>query len=149
MTQEQDQRLDQAFDDTIDAWLIERQSLLTQIVALPQMSVADDVVGQLHYFCEAMVDYSSRGHFNVYEQLLVRIAQYNTQYTDNTNVLLGKIHDTTDKIVIFDDEYGTVEKLSIQDIGHFSGRLSRLGEVLAERFNHEDELMGFFQETLA
>ncbi|MDB9972925.1 sigma D regulator, partial [Oceanospirillaceae bacterium] len=123
MTQEQDQRLDQAFDDTIDAWLIERQALLTQFVALPQMSVADDVVGQLHYFCEAMVDYSSRGHFNVYEQLLVRIAQYNTQYTDNTNVLLGKIHDTTDKIVIFDDEYGTVEKLSIQDIGHFSGRL--------------------------
>lgn len=50
MTQEQDQRLDQAFDDTIDAWLIERQSLLTQFVALPQMSVADDVVGQLHHF---------------------------------------------------------------------------------------------------
>ena len=149
MTQEQDQRLDQAFDDTIDAWLIERQALLTQFVALPQMSVADDVVGQLHYFCEAMVDYSSRGHFNVYEQLLVRISQYNTQYTDNTNVLLGKIHDTTDKIVIFDDEYGTVEKLSIQDIGHFSGRLSRLGEVLTERFNYEDELMGLVQETLS
>ena len=148
MTQEQDQRLDQAFDDTIDAWLIERQALLTQFVALPQMSVADDVVGQLHYFCEAMVDYSSRGHFNVYEQLLRHISEHNAQRLDVANVLLQKIHDTTDKIIIFDDEYGAVEKLSIQDIGHFNGRLSLLGEVLSERFNHEDELMGWVQETL-
>ncbi|MCO4837311.1 MAG: Rsd/AlgQ family anti-sigma factor [Oceanospirillaceae bacterium] len=149
MVQHQAQRLDQAFDDLIDAWLIERQALLTQFMALPQMSVADDVIGQLHHFCEAMVDYSSRGHFNVYEQLLTHIAHYNAQYTNQTSVLLGKIHDTTDKIVIFDDEYGTVEKLSIQDLGHFSGRLSRLGEVLTDRFNHEDQLMEFFQETLA
>jgi len=149
MTQEQGQRLDQAFDDIIDAWLIERQELLTQFVALPQMSVSDNVVQTLHSFCEAMVDYSSRGHFNVYEQLLKQIADHNAQHLDITNVLLGKIHDTTDKIVIFDDEYGAVEKLSIQDVGHFSGRLSRLGEVLTERFNYEDELMGLVQETLS
>jgi regulator of sigma D len=149
MTQEQDHRLDQAFDDIIDAWLIERQALLTQFIALPQMSVADDVVEELHHFCEAMVDYSSRGHFNVYEQLLKHIAEHSVQHLDTTNVLLGKIHDTTDKIVIFDDEYGAVEKLSIQDVGHFSGRLSRLGEVLTERFNYEDELMGLVQETLS
>ena len=149
MTQEQGQRLDQDFDDIIDAWLIERQALLTQFIALPQMSVADDVVEELHHFCEAMVDYSSRGHFNVYEQLLKHIADHNAQHLDITNVLLGKIHDTTDKIVIFDDEYGAVEKLSIQDVGHFSGRLSRLGEVLTERFNYEDELMGLVQETLS
>ena len=149
MTQEQGQRLDQDFDDIIDAWLIERQALLTRFVALPQMSVSDNVVQTLHSFCEAMVDYSSRGHFNVYEQLLKHIAEHNGQHADNARIVLGKIHDTTDKIVIFDDEYGAVEKLSIQDVGHFSGRLSRLGEVLTERFNHEDELMGLVQETLS
>ena len=148
MTQEQGQRLDQAFDDIIDAWLIERQALLTQFVALPQLSVSDNVVQMLHSFCEAMVDYSSRGHFNVYEQLLKHIAEHSAEYLDITNVLLGKIHDTTDKIVIFDDEYGAVEKLSMQDVGHFSSRLSRLGEVLTERFNYEDELMGLVQQTL-
>lgn len=149
MRQKQGRCLDAAFDDIIDAWLIERQALLTQFVALPQMSVADDVVQELHHFCEAMVDYSSRGHFNVYEQLLMHIAQHNVKHVETTSVLLGKIHDTTDKIIIFDDEYGAVEKLSIQDIGHFSGRLSRLGEVLTERFNYEDELMGLVQETLS
>jgi regulator of sigma D len=149
MMQEQGQSLDEAFDAIIDAWLIERQVLLTQFVALPQMSVADNVIKELHSFCEAMVDYSSRGHFNVYEQLLKHITQYSSEHAGNAQVVLGKIHDTTDKIVIFDDEYGAVEKLSIQDIGHFSGRLSRLGEVLAERFNYEDELMTLVQETLS
>jgi regulator of sigma D len=149
MAQEQGRQLDEAFDDIIDAWLIERQALLTQFVALPQMSVAEDVVQELHHFCEAMVDYSSRGHFNVYEQLLTHIATHSVKHVATTNALLGNIHDTTDKIIIFDDEYGAVEKLSIQDIGHFSGRLSRLGEVLTERFNLEDELMGLVQETLS
>ena len=149
MAQEQGRQLDEAFDDIIDAWLIERQALLTQFVALPQMSVAEDVVQELHHFCEAMVDYSARGHFNVYEQLLTHIATHSVKHVATTNALLGNIHDTTDKIIIFDDEYGAVEKLSIQDIGHFSGRLSRLGEVLTERFNLEDELMGLVQETLS
>jgi len=148
MMQEQRHGLSKGFDAVIDAWLIERQALLTQFVGLPQMSVSDDVVQMLHTFCEAMVDYSSRGHFNVYEQLLRHISDHNAQRLDMANLLLGKIHDTTDRIIIFDDEYGAVEKLSIQDIGHLSGRLSRLGEVLSERFNHEDELMGWVQETL-
>lgn len=149
MTQNQGKSLDEAFDAIIDAWLIERQALLTQFVALPQMSIAEDVVQELHRFCEAMVDYSSRGHFNVYEQLLMHIAEHNGKYAETASLLLGKIHDTTDTIIIFDDEYGAVEKLSIQDVGHFNGRLSRLGEVLTERFNHEDELMGLVQETLS
>lgn len=149
MTQNQGKSLDEAFDAIIDAWLIERQALLTQFVALPQMSIAEDVVQELHRFCEAMVDYSSRGHFNVYEQLLMHIAEHNGKYAETASLLLGKIHDTTDTIIIFDDEYGAVEKLSIQDVGHFNGRLSRLGEVLTERFNHDDELMGLVQETLS
>jgi regulator of sigma D len=149
MMPEQGQSLDEAFDAIIDEWLIERRALLTQFVALPQMSVSDNAIGELHSFCEAMVDYSSRGHFNVYELLLKHIAEHNSEHAGSAQVVLGKVHDTTDKILIFDDEYGSVEKLSIQDIGHLSGRLSRLGEVLTERFNYEDELMTLVQETLS
>jgi len=148
MTQEQAQGIDEAFDAIIDAWLIERQALLMQFVALPQLNVNDKVMDALHSLCEAMVDYSSRGHFNVYEQLLQHINKYNTDNQEIAQKLLGEIHNTTDKIVMFDDEYGSVENLSIQDVGHFNGRLSRLGEVLTERFNHEDELMALVQATL-
>ena len=149
MGQKQGRCSDEAFDSIIDAWLIERQALLAQFVALPQMSVTEDVIHELHSLCEDMVDYSSRGHFNVYEQLLTHIAEHNNLNAPHAHALLGKIHDTTDKIIVFDDEYGAVEKMSIQDVGHFIGRLSRLGDVLTERFNHEDELMGLVQETLS
>lgn len=113
MGQEQGRSLDEAFDAIIDAWLIERQALLTQFVALPQMSVTEDVIHELHSLCEAMVDYSSRGHFNVYEQLLMHIAEHNNLHAPHAHALLGKIHDTTDKIIVFDDEYGAFEKMSI------------------------------------
>ena len=79
----------------------------------------------------------------------MHIAEYNNLHTPYAHALLGKIHDTTDKIIVFDDEYGAVEKMFIQDVGHFSGRLSRFVEVLTERFNHEDELMGLVRETLS
>jgi regulator of sigma D len=46
---------------------------------------------------------------------------------------------------VFDDEYGSVENLTIQDIGHFTGRLSKLGEALTERFNREDQLMALVE----
>ena len=124
MRQEQGRSLDEAFDAIIDAWLLERQALLTRFVALPQMSVTEDVIHELHSLCEAMVDYSSRGHLNVYEQLLMHIAEHNNLHAPHAHALLRKIHDTTDKIIVFDDEYGTVEKISIQDVRHFSGRLS-------------------------
>ena len=58
--------------------------------------------------------------------------------------LLAKINATTDRILVFDDEYGDVEKLSIQDVGHFTKRLSKLGEDLTARFNYEDDFMALF-----
>ena len=58
--------------------------------------------------------------------------------------LLGKINATTDRILVFDDEYGDVEKLSIQDVGHFTKRLSKLGEDLTSRFNYEDDFMALY-----
>ena len=79
----------------------------------------------------------------------MHIAEHNNLHAPNAHALLRKSHDTTDKIIVFDDEYGDVEKMSIQDVGHFSGHLSRLVEVITERFNHEDELMRLVQETLS
>lgn len=145
MSQDQQIPLGEALDNAIDAWLIERQQLLSQFVALPQMSIEEDVLGAIHEMCETLVDYTSQGHFRVYEQLLQLIIERDPSSEDKLQDLLGQIHDTTDRIVVFDDEYGSAEKLTIQDIGHFTGRLSKLGEALTERFNREDELMALVE----
>lgn len=145
MSPDQPIPLGEALDNAIDAWLIERQQLLSQFVALPQMSIEEDVLGAIHELCETLVDYTSQGHFRVYEQLLQLIMERDPSSEEKLQDLLGQIHDTTDRIVVFDDEYGSAEKLSIQDIGHFTGRLSKLGEALTERFNREDELMALVE----
>ncbi len=145
MSQDQQIPLGQALDNAIDAWLIERQQLLSQFIALPQMSIQDDVLGAIHEMCETLVDYTSQGHFRVYEQLLQVIIERDPSSEEKLQDLLVQIHDTTDRIVVFDDEYGSADKLTIQDIGHFTGRLSKLGEALTERFNREDELMALVE----
>jgi regulator of sigma D len=132
-------------DNTIDAWLVERQALLSQFVALPQMPINEEVIKAVHMLCEALLDYTCRGHFRIYEQVLKIIIEREPDSKARLRDLLGQIHDSTDKIVVFDDEYGAVEKLTVQDIGHFTGRLSRLGEVLTERFNREDELIALLE----
>ena len=134
-------QLDHELDDAIDAWLLERQQLLSQYVALPQMTIEDGILTAIHELCEALVDYTSQGHFRVYEQILQIILQRDSTREGLLKDLLGQIHDTTNRILVFDDEYGSVARLSIQDIGHFTKRLSKLGEALIERFNREDEFM--------
>ncbi|MCP4789840.1 MAG: sigma D regulator [Gammaproteobacteria bacterium] len=137
--------LDEAMDAAIEAWLLERQLLLSQFVALPQMSVTSNIIDAIHELCETLVDYTSQGHFRVYEHLLQAIMERDHSRKDQLQNLLIQIHETTDRIVVFDDEYGSVENLTIQDIGHFTGRLSKLGEALTERFNREDQLMALVE----
>ena len=145
MSPESQVQLDEALDNAIDAWLLERQQLLSQFVALPQMSIEGGVLAAIHELCETLVDYTSQGHFRVYEQLLQIIIERDPSRKEQLHDLLSQIHDTTDRIVVFDDEYGSAEKLTIQDVGHFTGRLSKLGEALTERFNREDELMALVE----
>jgi len=103
MSSESPVQLDEALDNAIDAWLLERQQLLSQFVALPQMSIEGGVLAAIHELCETLVDYTSQGHFRVYEQLLQIIIERDPTRKDQLQDLLGEIHDTTDRIVVFDD----------------------------------------------
>ena len=136
--------LDQELNNAIDRWLVERQQLLSLYIDLPQMSIGGDVLAAVHRLCEALVDYTSHGHFQVYEQLLLVITNRDEARAAPLRQLLAKINATTDRILVFDDEYGDVEKLSIQDVGHFTKRLSKLGEDLTSRFNYEDDFMALY-----
>ncbi|MDP6167013.1 MAG: Rsd/AlgQ family anti-sigma factor, partial [Gammaproteobacteria bacterium] len=92
-------QLDQELDDAIDAWLLERQQLLSQYVALPQMTIEDGILTAIHELCEALVDYTSQGHFRVYDQILQIILQRDSTKEGLLQDLLGQIHDTTNRIL--------------------------------------------------
>ena len=127
--------------DLIDRWLQERQDLLSLFVALPQQQLGDEVVVVLREFSQILVDYASSWHFGVYEHLLAEADEFNDGGVDLAKELEPKIQATTDLVLNFNDEYSERQGLCVQDVAHLSQDLSKLGEVLAERFELEDQLI--------
>ncbi len=127
--------------ELIDRWLQERQDLLGQFVALPQLRVDEDVTTSLRNLCDILVDYISSGHFGVYEHLLAEADEFDDGGLELAQRLYPEIQKTTDSVLTFNDNYSDLEELRIQDIFHLSTDLSSLGEVLAERFELEDQMI--------
>ncbi|WP_421868183.1 sigma D regulator [Motiliproteus sp.] len=127
--------------DLIDRWLQERQDLLSLFVALPQQQLGDELSDLLRQFSEILVDYASSWHFGVYEHLLAEAGEFNDGGLELAKEVDPKIRATTDQILAFNDQYSDREALNVQEIAHLSQDLSKLGEVLAERFELEDQLI--------
>ncbi|MEH6471818.1 MAG: sigma D regulator [Halopseudomonas sp.] len=127
--------------DLIDRWLQERQDLLSLFVALPQQQLGEELVEILRNFSQITVDYASSWHFGVYEHLLAEADEFNDGGLDLARELEPKIQATTDAILTFNDNYSERESLCVQDVAHLSQDLSKLGELLAERFELEDQLI--------
>lgn len=127
--------------DLIDRWLQERQDLLSLFVALPQQKLGDELSDLLREFSEILVDYASSWHFGVYEHLLAEAGEFNDGGLELAKEVDPKIRATTDQILSFNDQYSNRDGLSVQEVAHLSQDLSKLGEVLAERFELEDQLI--------
>lgn len=131
----------------IDAWLSERQSLISGFVALPSAVVGDELNTRLSLFCDLLMDYLSSGHFEVYEQLMTEGHEYNDGSVEAAQELLPKIQVSTDIALDFNDDFQKFEQATVSQIRDFSARLSTLGEALEERFNFEDKMIALLHES--
>lgn len=89
-------------------------------------------------FCQLLIDYISLGHFGVYRRIIDgterRVLAIRT-----AEQVYPAIEDATDVALTFNDKY---DQLEPQCLGvDLEGDLSRLGEVLATRFDLEDRLL--------
>jgi len=111
----------------IQKWLRSRQTL---IVALQQLCFHRPfwkteslmLVSSVQEFCQQLIDYTSLGHFEIYEHI--------------QSPLLHSIFQTTLRILDFNDRYQT----SLDPI-QFERDLSFIAENLAYRFEWEDDLI--------
>ncbi len=88
-------------------------------------------------FCEILVDYTSAGHFEIYDQLVREGNDF--QDSDGlkaANELLETIDGTTQKILDFNDKY-----LETDDLSTLTIDLSDLGESLSSRMEAEDTMI--------
>lgn len=127
--------------EIIDTWLESRQHLISCFVHLPEQSVTQQLIEHLREFCLLTTDYLSSGHFEVYEQLLNEGSEFNDGSVEKAQTFFPQIQKSTDFALDFNDDYATVEDLTVQEVRTLANRLSDLGVMLEERFALEDELI--------
>jgi regulator of sigma D len=122
----------------IDRWLQERQDMLVIYCELSGEDPAKGDFGQkLQTLCQILVDYVSAGHFEVYDQLVKEARDFDdTEALKEAPALFDVVDATTEDVLDFNDKYQEVD-----DLTTISVDLSRLGEVLATRFEAEDRMI--------
>lgn len=122
-------------NEIIDRWLKGRQDLLVLLVELGQES--DTRERMVEAFCQILVDYTSAGYFEVYDQLIKEgHAFHDDAGLETANTLFAVIDGTTEVILDFNDKYEATD-----DLATIEPDLSRLAEMLAVRFEAEDRMI--------
>lgn len=132
--------------ELVDKWLQERQELIVCYTELAQQTQAGTAaeMKQVKLLCEIMVDYTSAGHFEVFEQLCREAEAFSDQKAiELSQQIFPLIQQSTDVILDFNEVYAEIP-FSDNARDALPQELSNLGEHLAERFQHED----FLIETL-
>ncbi len=129
----------------------ERNSVLSQYYNLAKQS--DDLGNEpgntlelLEEFCQELVDYIARGHFELYR----RIEEGKERRDDITTLaakIMPRINDTTHIAVAFNDLYDNTSKLDDEAMKKLPNYLAELGEELATRIELEDQLIDTLLST--
>lgn len=133
--------------DIIDRWLQERQDMLVQYCSLtssPEFSEGDsEQCQQLRRLCQIMMDYTSLGHFEVYDKLISEAKDFNdTTALKEADPLYTQVEETTDAILDFNDKYQETD-----DFTSLTTDLSNIGERLANRFEAEDRMISVLHDA--
>lgn len=92
---------------------------------------------RIHQFCQCLIDYTATAHFQLYH----RLTEGNEQRSSVLALadrLFPQIARSTDVILAFNDVFGEGHGISPATLEQ---GLSELGEVLAERFELEDQVL--------
>ena len=129
----------------IDSWLTERQELLVKyckLAGLPpfeQDAKALPEAYNVNGFCQILIDYLSAGHFEVYNDIVKQCQEHGPESAALAEEIYPKITATTDLLVSFNDKYSNLSEKS--DLSGFDSDLSKVGQILEQRLEFEDELI--------
>ncbi|MGC3873196.1 sigma D regulator [Halomonas sp. GXIMD04776] len=129
----------------IDRWFEARREMLVAFMDLKEACDSDPEAvakARIDHFSEALMDYISAGHFEIYPQLRQEAEHFNDQEALTVaDKLLERLEMSTQLVLEFDQDYSTPTRCQ-----HYLSRLpawlDRLGRGLTERFALEDQLIG-------
>lgn len=120
----------------IDRWLKNRADLIKSYDGLGAKKTDR---AALQDFCQALVDYVSAGHFEIYEQLNSEAKAFNDERgLELANTIYPRIEALTESALAFNDD---CDKGDCSDSAQVAHKLKKLGSQLHERFELEDCLI--------
>lgn len=120
----------------IDRWLKNRADLIKSYDGLGAKNTDR---AALQDFCQALVDYVSAGHFEIYEQLNSEAKAFNDERgLELANTIYPRIEALTESALAFNDD---CDKGDCSDSAQVAQKLKKLGSQLHERFELEDCLI--------
>ena len=135
----------------IDYWLTLRQELLLSYSTVAGLNKIDKRAlpseSEFAVFCLSLMDYVSAGHFRIYNQVMEKWKATGMKATKETDFLYFKIVETTGPLVEFNDKY-SVGNFPTHHFDQFVSDISRVGEIMALRFELEDQLIQLIAETI-
>jgi regulator of sigma D len=134
----------------VNRWLDDRQELIVLYCSLSGVNALQasckSSTDKIRQFCQLMMDYTSAGHFEVYDQLARATEDSSSRNHGPFQQLYPEIQLTTDAILRFNDLFDTDEHCA-QALGQLKNELSLLGEQLVNRFALEDQLISILQSS--
>lgn len=92
----------------------------------------------LRRFCQALVDYAASAHFQLY-RYIVENKERRQAVLELAEKIYPQIAASTDAILDFNDRYDTAPL--DKHLHELADDLSRLGEMLADRIQYEDQVI--------
>lgn len=137
--------------EIIDYWLTLRQELLINYSNVAGLNKIDKralpTETEFATFCLSLMDYVSAGHFRIYKKVMDKWKASGMKATKETDLLYFQIVETTKPLVEFNDKY-SVDEFPENRFERFDEDISRVGEIMALRFELEDQLIQLIADTI-
>lgn len=128
--------------DLIKAMVAARKDTLSLYSRLgelqPNGSNTAAVFDLLQRFCQALIDYTARAHFQLYRHIEEK-TERRTEVLDIAERIYPRVAELTQTIVDFNDKYDC--EAHADNLKNLSDDLSQLGMALADRIELEDQLI--------
>lgn len=129
----------------IDRWLEQRYDMLVTMVDLRDACDADLSAvskAKIDAFSEALMDYISAGHFEIYPQLREEAKAFEDhEALTVADALQARMDTSTQMVLDFEAEYATPARCQ-RYTDRLPAWLEKLGTTMTERFGLEDDLIG-------
>ena len=126
----------------IDALVDSRTATLTilgELAAKQPLKPEHDTQVLLQHFCESLIDYTASAHFQLYRHI-DEDKERRGAVRDLAEEIYAEISKSTQTILDFNDKYDCEDHCD--SFGKLADDLSTLGEMLADRIELEDKLIG-------